>query len=58
MKKPSGNVFLEHLGEWVFHIFTREHLIITVPPIPFMIFMDHFAIFNSNPTQHLRWSFL
>ena len=39
IRKTSGNVFLGHLGEWVFHIFLKLHLIIgsALPQIPFRI---------------------
>ena len=62
MWKASGNIFLGHLGEWVFRIFPRLHLIIEGRRgcllIPFKVFMDHFTVFNSSPMQHLRWSSL
>ena len=29
-----------------------------MPPIQFLILVDHVTIFNSSPMQHLRWSSL
>ena len=38
MQKTSENVFLRHLGEWVFDIFPMLHLIMGAPPPPFNIY--------------------
>ena len=66
--KASGNVFLGHLGGWVFHIFPRLHSIMYVcvcvnvcveggrwSLILFRVLVDHITIFNSSSMQHLRW---
>ena len=57
MWKTSGNVFLRHPGEWVFHNLPRLHSIISgCLPIPFRKFLHHVTISNSTHVQHLKWS--
>ena len=53
------NLKLETFDHGTFLYKVHELLLITLhPPIPFRIFVDHIAIFNSSTIEYLRWSYL
>ena len=57
MWKTSGNVFLGHLREWVFHIFARLHSIMGVPlnfSLEFLWIILQYSV-QALCMQHLRY---
>ena len=48
MQKIPGNVFLGHVGEWVFHIFPMLHSIMGGAPKYHLEFFVDVTIFSSS----------
>ena len=56
MGKTSGNVFSGHQRGWVFNYFPRLPSIMRwgLPPMSFIIFLDHVTIFKSYATSKMK----